>query len=170
MTAVIRSATAADAAGIAAVFAAVAPEGWLLLDPVPDAAAVAAMLAQQPPTRHTWVAEDPHTQTVVATAEAVQGPTAATRGVVTVALAVLPAFRRQGLGHRLMEAMESWARAQGAHKISLACLSTNTPAQALYQRRGYVIEGRWVRHYWVSHHWVDAIWYAKMIRSDTDAT
>ena len=51
--------------------------------------------------------------------------------------------RRRGIGSELLARMIEWAHAQERiKKISLGVLSTNTPAISLYQRLGFVEEGR----------------------------
>lgn len=48
--------------------------------------------------------------------------------------------RGQGLGRRLMEAAEEWARQQGLPRISLAVGARNTLGQRLYESLGYGVE------------------------------
>ncbi len=61
-------------------------------------------------------------------------------------LFVDPEFRRRGVADALLEAAESFAREQGAAGLTLETDVTNSPAQALYERRGWVREtGRY--HY-----------------------
>ena len=52
-------------------------------------------------------------------------------------------YRGQGLGERLMETAESWAREQGLPRISLNVAMHNTSGQAVYRSLGY--EGEMVR-------------------------
>lgn len=49
-------------------------------------------------------------------------------------------YRGQGLGHRLMETAEKWARQQGLPRISLFIGVHNTLAQRLYESLGYQAE------------------------------
>lgn len=56
-------------------------------------------------------------------------------------LAVDPAERRRGLGRALLDAAFDDARRQGARRITLRVLSTNTNARRLYESMGFVIEG-----------------------------
>jgi ribosomal protein S18 acetylase RimI-like enzyme len=57
------------------------------------------------------------------------------------ALAVAPAFQRQGVGRALLEAVIDEARADGIRKLTLRVLGGNVPAQALYKAVGFVEEG-----------------------------
>lgn len=41
----------------------------------------------------------------------------------------------------------AWARGQGAHKVALQVWPHNEPARRLYERSGFVVEGRLRRHY-----------------------
>ena len=45
--------------------------------------------------------------------------------------------RRNGVGAQLLEAAASFARAQGAHSLTLSTATTNTQAQALYHAKGW---------------------------------
>lgn len=60
-------------------------------------------------------------------------------------LALDPAAQGQGLGRRLMEEAERWARGRGYGAITLNVFDGNTRALALYERLGYRTE---TRHLW----------------------
>jgi ribosomal protein S18 acetylase RimI-like enzyme len=49
-------------------------------------------------------------------------------------------YRSQGLGHRLLETAEEWARQQGLPRISLSIGACNTLGQRLYESLGYQVE------------------------------
>ena len=55
--------------------------------------------------------------------------------------------RRQGVGSRLLDAVEDAARARGADRMLLEVASDNEPALALYRRAGYRETGRRPRYY-----------------------
>jgi RimJ/RimL family protein N-acetyltransferase len=57
-------------------------------------------------------------------------------------MGVAKQHRRQGLGARLMHAVLDKARSKGLQKIELGVYSTNTGAIALYERFGFIEEGR----------------------------
>jgi ribosomal protein S18 acetylase RimI-like enzyme len=54
---------------------------------------------------------------------------------------VEPAFRRRGIGSRLMDAVETWALDWGATDSRLWVSHDNEPAIAFYRRLGYVVIG-----------------------------
>lgn len=65
-------------------------------------------------------------------------PLYATPGTAIVSqLAVHPDCRAQGLGQRLMDQAEAWARAQGFAQVALDTAEPATALRARYQRRGY---------------------------------
>ncbi len=72
---------------------------------------------------------------------------------------VRQAFQGYGIGNRLFEALEVWARARRTRRLELRVDEDNLRALALYRRRGFRIEGRitdairlgnrWHSHYWM---------------------
>jgi hypothetical protein len=52
-------------------------------------------------------------------------------------VAVLPAYRRRGIGHQLLEAAIQHAQLRGATVITLEVIAGNTPAYQLYRQRGF---------------------------------
>lgn len=66
-------------------------------------------------------------------------PVHAHGGVLGIAL--LPAFRRQGLGERLMRRALVAAQAAGMTRIELTVRENNLNAIALYKRIGFAVEG-----------------------------
>jgi putative acetyltransferase len=68
-------------------------------------------------------------------------------GFVEIGMAVVRESRGRGVGSALMDEAERWARANGHHKLSLSVFAHNAPAIALYRKKGFVEEGRRVKHY-----------------------
>jgi RimJ/RimL family protein N-acetyltransferase len=66
-------------------------------------------------------------------------PTQAHRGVFGVGL--LPRFRGQGIGTRLIQSALAAARAFGLHRVELTVRETNIGAIELYKKTGFEIEG-----------------------------
>ncbi len=57
-------------------------------------------------------------------------------------LAASPAQQRGGLGRKLMQAAEDWARARGVPKLMLMVRPENERVRAFYERLGYIEEPR----------------------------
>jgi len=68
-------------------------------------------------------------------------------GVVEPGMFVVGGHRGGGIGAALLEAVLDWAKAQRAHKVSLAVWPNNHPAVGLYGRYGFRDEGTHRRHY-----------------------
>ena len=52
-------------------------------------------------------------------------------------------WRRQGIGNAIIETIVQWAEEnEGIEKLGLFVFSTSKGAIALYQRNGFIIEGR----------------------------
>ncbi|MCE3247819.1 MAG: acetyltransferase [Geminicoccaceae bacterium] len=58
------------------------------------------------------------------------------------ALAVMPEWRGQGLGSRLLDAARERARTLGCPALSLICFAENSGARRLYQRQGFTVVDR----------------------------
>lgn len=68
-------------------------------------------------------------------------------GVAELGMLVDDQWRGCGVGSGLLEAAIAWARSVGAHKVALQMWPHNDRARALYEKFGFVDEGRLVRHY-----------------------
>jgi RimJ/RimL family protein N-acetyltransferase len=64
------------------------------------------------------------------------------RHVGRLGMGLLPAYRGQGLGSRLLRETLNRAFAQGLGRIELDVFTSNVTALRLYARAGFVIEGR----------------------------
>ncbi len=60
----------------------------------------------------------------------------------SLGVSVRRAFRGLGLGEAIMRAGIEWAQGLGIRKLTLGVFATNGPALALYQKLGFVEEGR----------------------------
>lgn len=68
-----------------------------------------------------------------------------TRWAVVDNLGIIAERQRQGIGHRLMEAAQHWARQQGAGRVQLTVWEFNEGAIAFYESLGYETVSR---HMW----------------------
>ena len=62
-------------------------------------------------------------------------------------LAVFSQYRRRGAAQALLGAAAAHAKAKGVDRIALEVRQSNAPAQALYQKLGFVQDGRRPRFY-----------------------
>ena len=60
---------------------------------------------------------------------------------VHIVIGIRAAFTKQGIGTRLFQACEAWAREQGLHRLELTVMTNNALGIALYQKMGFQIEG-----------------------------
>ena len=68
-------------------------------------------------------------------------------GVAQIGMCVLAEWRGKGVGSALVKESIEHARRLGAHKMSLELWPHNEAARRLYERHGFVVEGRHRRHY-----------------------
>lgn len=72
---------------------------------------------------------------------AVGGTARRTAHSANLVIGILERFRGQGIGTRLFEEVEIWARKQHLHRLGLSVMSTNEAGQALYKKMGFEMEG-----------------------------
>lgn len=85
------------------------------------------------------------------------------RRTVHIFIGVLQSYAGQGIGTRLFEHMECWARAWGAHRLELTVMAHNARGIALYQKMGFTIEGRMCDALKVDDQYVDEYMMAKIL-------
>ncbi len=68
-------------------------------------------------------------------------------GFGELGMAVDREWRGLGVGSALLAAAIEWARERGLHKLSLTVFAQNAAAIALYDKFGFVEEGRRVKHF-----------------------
>lgn len=72
-------------------------------------------------------------------------------------------WRGRGVGTRLLERLLEWAREQHMERVELRVFSNNTGAIRLYERFGFVTEGRQVNAVRLADGYVDIIFMAKLL-------
>jgi RimJ/RimL family protein N-acetyltransferase len=85
------------------------------------------------------------------------------RHVAVVVISVSQAHWGQGVGTRLLEALDQWARQQAVHRLELTVMVHNDRALGLYQKAGFVVEGRKRRALRVGDAYVDEFLMAKLL-------
>jgi RimJ/RimL family protein N-acetyltransferase len=83
--------------------------------------------------------------------------------VAELGIFVLPPYREQGVGKRLMTYALDWAAGQDLLKITLSVFATNQRAIHMYEQFGFVLEGKRKMQYNVGGEHVDEILMAKFL-------
>ncbi len=60
---------------------------------------------------------------------------------VHIVIGLKAAYTNQGIGTRLFQACEAWARERGLHRLELTVMTHNQLGIALYKKMGFQIEG-----------------------------
>jgi RimJ/RimL family protein N-acetyltransferase len=102
--------------------------------------------------------------TIVGYLSAFLGHFTRNRGNLFVAVVGLrEAYRGQGIGTRLFEAIEAWARERHVWRLELRVSSLNDRGQALYRARDFAIEGTIRAGVFRRGAWTDDFWMGKLI-------
>jgi len=76
-------------------------------------------------------------------------------------IVVTPELRGHGVGGALLRAAEERARSLGGRKLKLGVFATNPRAVRLYERHGFVVEGRHLAEFLIDGQYVDDFTMAK---------
>jgi ribosomal protein S18 acetylase RimI-like enzyme len=87
----------------------------------------------------------------------------------TLGMGVRREWRRQGIGHRLLEACVPLARRAGVEKVELEVYSDNEGAVRLYERFGFKHEGLKVRGRKLEGRYQDILLMALWLEGNNDA-
>lgn len=85
------------------------------------------------------------------------------RHVSSLGIAIVGAYRGQGIGRFLMEHALTWMKARGVEKAVLEVFSSNERAIALYKKMGFEVEAVRKRHYKIRGLYVDDVMMAKWL-------
>jgi RimJ/RimL family protein N-acetyltransferase len=66
---------------------------------------------------------------------------------VGLGMGIVDGYRSMGIGTQLLAAAVGWAKHRGAHKLVLEVWPNNGRAIGLYEKFGFVVEGRHRRHW-----------------------
>lgn len=84
----------------------------------------------------------------------------------TLHMSVHPDHRRKGIGTALLNSLLEWARQNPVvEKVALGVFAENHPAVALYQKAGFIEEGRRIREIKISEdHYADLVRMYKLVK------
>jgi RimJ/RimL family protein N-acetyltransferase len=85
------------------------------------------------------------------------------RQTVYIVTGILQGYTSQGLGTRLFEQLEEWAKKRKMHRLDLTVMVHNEAAVALYRKSGFEIEGRKKHSLFINNSYVDEYWMAKLL-------
>lgn len=80
---------------------------------------------------------------------------------IGLGLSLLKEYQGQGYGPEALNWALDWCfRHAGMHTVSIATASFNTRAAALYEKMGFVMEGRKRQVIWYDREWYDSILFS----------
>jgi len=85
------------------------------------------------------------------------------RHTVLIGIGVLEAYRAQGWGTKLFEALEEWAWKQDIRRLELLVQTENKAGIALYRKMGFQIEGTKRESYMINGGFVDEYLMSKLL-------
>lgn len=109
-----------------------------------------------------WSGEGPDSEPV-GEAVVMGGELKRNRYTATVGVGVLQAHTNNGLGRKLMEGLEFFARQVKLHRLELTVMSHNTRALRLYEQMDYQIEGTRRDSLYIDGAYVDEIVMSKLL-------
>ncbi len=82
---------------------------------------------------------------------------------IHIVIGILQACTNQGIGTRLFQACETWARQQGIHRMELTVMPHNHLGMTLYKKMGFEIEGTAKHAMKVDGEYVDLYYMSKLL-------
>lgn len=89
---------------------------------------------------------------------------------VELGISVVPSHRGRGIGTRLLQAGLRWARSRGLRRVELTVHSENEGAKRLYERVGFVVEGRHRSMFHKAGRFADAFSMALILDAEASAS
>lgn len=83
--------------------------------------------------------------------------------VADLGMALIPGFRDQGIGSRMVTYMLHWARQKGLRKVTLGVFASNKRAIHVYEKFGFAVEGVLAEQHDVDGQYVDELLMAKFL-------
>jgi len=117
---------------------------------------------------HTFVAKDGGS--IVGYITVISGKFLKVRGTAYIVMGVLASHRGRGIGTELLACAEQFARAGGVHRMELEVFENNTNAVRLYEKFGFVAEGRRREAIKTPEGYEDVIWMGKLLEPNTSST
>jgi RimJ/RimL family protein N-acetyltransferase len=101
---------------------------------------------------------------IIAVMNCTGGRRKANRHAAGLGISIHKEWRNQGLGHRLMAHAVDWARGTGIlTRIELEVFARNEPAIHLYEKFGFLAEGRLRKAFYKNDEYIDALIMALLL-------
>ncbi|MFD2654570.1 GNAT family N-acetyltransferase [Gracilibacillus thailandensis] len=85
------------------------------------------------------------------------------RHIVYIVVGVLAGYRGQGIGSKLFNQLDQWARLQNIRRMELTVATSNRSAVELYKKIGFEIEGTKRKALLVEGEYLDEYYMAKLL-------
>jgi RimJ/RimL family protein N-acetyltransferase len=80
-----------------------------------------------------------------------------------IVIGILQSYSGQGIGAKLFERLEQWAREEEFHRLELTVMTHNHRAIGLYNKMGFKVEGVKKHSLFVNGEYVDEYYMSKLI-------
>ncbi len=85
-----------------------------------------------------------------------------------IVVGILKEHRGQGLGTKLFQHVEDWAKKQQIYRLELNAVVKNAAGIALYKKAGFSIEGVRKDSLFINNQYVDEYYMAKLLKTDEE--
>lgn len=80
-----------------------------------------------------------------------------------IVVGIREAYRYQGIGTAFFKKLDEWARKNNIVRLELTVECANTAAKHLYEKNGFVVEGRRMKSMKIGDEFVDELYMAKLL-------
>lgn len=80
-----------------------------------------------------------------------------------IVVGIREAYRHQGIGTEFFKRLDEWARKNSIVRLELTVECVNTAAIHLYEKSGFVVEGRRMKSMKIDNEFVDEFYMAKLL-------
>ena len=80
-----------------------------------------------------------------------------------IVVGIRGAYRYQGIGTTFFKKLDEWARKNNIVRLELTVECANTAAKHLYEKNGFVVEGRRMKSMKIGDEFVDELYMAKLL-------
>ena len=80
-----------------------------------------------------------------------------------IVVGIREAYQHQGIGTKFFKKLDEWARKNNIVRLELTVECANTAARQLYEKNGFVVEGRRMKSMKLDGEFVDELYMAKLL-------